>query len=166
MIYMRKEIVHGKRFSMGSRGEIKMNHNNRIALLKNRINPIADYVDHKGEFNHSFDDFLKPSGRWLTPSARLLRTDACFEPACDVMEQDGYFIVTLEMAGVKREDIKMEITENQIVISGERRAEARKKEDAHTYSERLYGKFQRAFVLPAGLEASKVEANYQDGIYE
>ena len=130
-----------------------MNTNNGMNLWRNYSSPTTDF---RREFDRLFDD-------WLTPS-RGLQTESYFVPACDVEEQDDHFFLTLEMAGVKKDDIKMEVIDNQIVISGERRNETRKRKDGQAYSERRFGKFQRAFALPVGIDASQVEANYQDGI--
>jgi HSP20 family protein len=90
--------------------------------------------------------------------------DSQWIPACDVEEADNHFLISLEMAGVPKDQIKVEFHDGQIVISGERRYEAKKKENGQSYSERRYGRFQRAFTLPAGVDADKVEANYQDGV--
>ena len=60
--------------------------------------------------------------------------------------------------------LHMEVVDNQILISGERRYEGRKQAEGGIYSERRFGKFQRAFSLPAGVDAAQVEANYQDGV--
>jgi HSP20 family protein len=70
------------------------------------------------------------------------------------------------MPGVKKDDLKMEVLDNQLVISGERRHESTRKEGGQTYSERRFGKFQRAFTLPSGVDSSQVEASLQDGILQ
>ena len=126
---------------------------NGINVWRDAFSPVTDF---RREFDRLFDD-------WLTPN-RGLRTQSSFIPACDVEEQEDHYLLTLEMAGVRKDDIKMELIDNKIVISGERQNESRKKEDAYSYSERRFGRFQRTFAIPVGIDGSQVEANYQDGI--
>jgi HSP20 family protein len=114
-------------------------------------------LDLRREFDRLFDD-------WTTPATRGLRTDYAFLPACDVEEDENHYLLTLEMAGMKKEDIKLEINDGQLMISGERHRESKQREEGRRYSERRFGKFQRSFALPAGIDASRVEANYQDGV--
>ena len=115
--------------------------------------PLSDL---RREMDKIFDDY------WTSPSGRSLTDmDTQWSPACDVDEGEDHYLISLEMAGVPKDQVKVEFENNQLVISGERRAETKK---GQTYSERRYGKFQRSFTLPAGIDAEKVEANYQDGI--
>jgi HSP20 family protein len=136
------------------RKEINMNNNNGMTLWRDAFSPVSEF---RREFDRLFDD-------WLAPSTHGLRTESHFVPACEVEEQDDHYLLAVEMAGVRKDDIKMEAFDNQIVISGERRNETHRKEEGRTYSERRYGKFQRTFALPTGVDVSQVEANYQDGI--
>lgn len=131
-----------------------MNTNNGLSLWRESWSPISDF---RREFDRLFDD-------WTTPSSRGLRTDQTYVPACDVEEADDHYLLTLEMAGIKKEDIKLEVNDGQLTISGERRHEAKQKQEGQWYSERRFGKFQRSFALPAVIDADRVEANYQDGI--
>jgi HSP20 family protein len=131
-----------------------MNANNGLTVWRDAWSPISDF---RREFDRLFDD-------WASPTPRGLRADQTFVPACDVEEGEDHFLVTLEMAGIKKEDIKLEVNDGQLTISGERRHETRQKGEGHWYSERRFGKFQRSFALPAGIDANRVEANYQDGI--
>lgn len=131
-----------------------MNNKNGMTLWRDAFSPVNEF---RREFDRLFDD-------WLTPSTYGLRTESHFVPACEVEEQGDHYLLAIEMAGVKKDDIKMESVDNQLVISGERRNETRRKEEGQTYSERSYGKFQRTFALPLGVDVSQVEANYQDGI--
>lgn len=127
---------------------------NGLRLWTQDFNTMSDF---RRDFDRLFDE-------WLTPARKELRTESHFVPVCDVEEQDDHYLLTLEMAGVKKDDIKMEVVDNHIVISGERRNESRKQAEGGIYSERRFGKFQRTFTLPAGVDAAHVEANYQDGV--
>ncbi len=120
-------------------------------------NPFYSTSDLSREFGRLFDDLLNPNMN------RGYRKDTSFVPACEVEEAEGCFRLNLEMPGVKKEDIQMEVNHHQLLISGERQT-SRKKENDYAYSEREYGKFRRAFSLPVGTEVSQIEASYQDGV--
>jgi len=124
--------------------------NTYLVTRNNGWNPLSEL--HR-EMDRLFDDF------WTTPTNT--QTPNNWNPDCDVEENDDHFLMTLEMPGIPRDQIKIECVDNQITISGERNREQKK---TKSYSERYYGKFYRSFTLPAGVNADKVEANYQDGI--
>jgi HSP20 family protein len=87
-----------------------------------------------------------------------------FAPACDIEELDDHFLISVDVPGMKREDLKIEVVDNRLVISGERRDEREWKEGRR--NERFYGKFERSFQLPTGVDFSKIEANYENGVLE
>lgn len=130
-----------------------MNTNNRLSVWRDTWSPISDF---RREFDRLFDD-------WASPS-RGLRTESNLVPACDVEEGEDHYVLNLEMAGMKKDDIKLEVSDGQLTISGERRHESRQKDEGHWYSERKFGKFQRSFSIPVGIDTNRIEANYQDGI--
>lgn len=130
-----------------------MNVNQRI-LFEDAVNPVI-------EFRRDMDRALRD---WFSPQPS--RTVSQFIPACDIEEYDDHYLMTVEVAGVKKDDIKMEIVENQIFILGERKPDTRKKTENQIHSERQYGKFHRAFTLPAGINSATVEANFQDGLLQ
>jgi len=69
------------------------------------------------------------------------------------------------MPGVKSEDIKIEVQGNQLVISGERQRELKTENgEATLHHERMYGRFERTFVLPASIATDKIEAQYENGV--
>jgi HSP20 family protein len=124
--------------------------NTYIVTRNNRSwNPLFDL---RREMDRLFDDFWTPT---------TTQTENAWHPACDVEENDDHYLMTVEMPGVPRDQIKIECVDNQVTISGERSSDQKK---SKAYSDRYYGKFYRSFTLPAGVNADKVEANYQDGI--
>lgn len=96
---------------------------------------------------------------WTLP----LQTQASvrtWQPKCDVVEDNNHFLISLEMAGIPKDQIRIDVIHNQLVVAGERKHE----EGGRFYSERAYGKFQRSFALPTGSDTEKIEADYQDGV--
>lgn len=115
--------------------------------------PLAEL---RREMDRLFDDF------WATPS--LGRVDSQWDPACEIDEEKDHYLITLEMAGIPKDQIKIELQGDQLVVSGERRHESKDKKSGAWYSERRFGKFQRTFTMPSSVDVENLEANYQDGI--
>jgi HSP20 family protein len=85
-------------------------------------------------------------------------------PALDVHEDKDSFIVRTELPGLKREDIEVSLHDGALLISGERKAEAKQEGVEVHRQERCYGKFQRALTLPTPVAADKIKAQYKDGV--
>jgi HSP20 family protein len=105
-----------------------------------------------------FDDFWTPS------TSKAAQAETQFTPACEVEESEGHYFLNFEMPGVSKDDVQVEFLGNQLIVSGERKNSRKTKEQGSWYSERQYGKFQRTFTLPTGVDPEKIEANYTDGV--
>jgi len=91
------------------------------------------------------------------------RQSRFLKPAIDIDETTDEYIVSADLPGVKKEDVSIECTGNQLTISAERKYESvagRKSER----QERYYGSFQRSFALPSGADADQVEASFEGGV--
>lgn len=109
-----------------------------------------------------FEDFDRIVESFLRPA---YASSVNFQPSCDVSESKDHYLVSFDMHGVKKEDIKIEVQGSQLVISGERQREVKNNEgEATLRHERRYGKFERAFTLPATIAADKIEAQYENGV--
>jgi HSP20 family protein len=95
---------------------------------------------------------LGESGRWL--------------PKIDVFEKDGRLVARADLPGMKKEDVSVEITDNQLVLSGERKRESEETQDTFYRREREYGRFYRAIPLPEGVKVEDVKATFADGVLE
>jgi HSP20 family protein len=89
-----------------------------------------------------------------------------FVPQIERFVKDGNFIVRADLPGVKKEDLKIEIDENNLLITGERKQEKEEKGEGYFHSERNYGSFYRSIPLPEGAETEKVKATFNDGVLE
>lgn len=108
------------------------------------------------DFFNDFDrDMLQP--RWPERSGEAPTE---FSPSVDIEENDEMYLVSADLPGIKREDIKIDIQGNNLRISGERRREV--KEEG--YYERSSGRFTRSFALPDTVDAKRIEANFEDGV--
>jgi HSP20 family protein len=82
----------------------------------------------------------------------------------DIGEDDKEFIVKAELPEVKKEDIKVNVEDGTLSISGERKVEKEEKGLKFHRIERAYGRFERLFTLPDGADASKITSEFKEGI--
>ena len=89
-----------------------------------------------------------------------------WQPAVDIEEQPEKYTVRAELPGMKLEDIKITLKDNQLFIRGEKRRDEEKKDSTYHRVERVYGQFERAFTLSHAVQSDKIEATYRDGVLE
>jgi len=87
-------------------------------------------------------------------------------PSVDIRETDDALLVQAELPGINKKDVKVEVHEGMLTISGERRYEKDVKEKNVHRVERAYGSFSRSFSLPSNIDGDKVEAKMKDGVLE
>jgi HSP20 family protein len=87
-------------------------------------------------------------------------------PAIEVSEREGNYVVSAELPGLRPEDVDVELTDNALVIEGERHQEHEEDQGGVHRSERSYGHFYRAVPLPEGVKAEQAQANFKDGVLE
>jgi HSP20 family protein len=108
-----------------------------------------------------FEDFLGEPRRLGT---RALNT---FVPSLDLLEQDNEYVMKADLPGMREQDINVEVgDDNVLTISGERTQEENKNVRGYQYNERSYGSFSRSIELPQGVDASKVKADFSNGVLE
>lgn len=89
-----------------------------------------------------------------------------FIPAVDIFEEGRELVVKAELAGIKREDLKIELSGNMLTLSGEKRGEERVERKDFYRVEQSYGSFSRTLELPEGIDHDKIKATYRDGLLE
>ncbi len=96
----------------------------------------------------------------------LLRGDAqrSFAPAVDIFEEKDAFVVKAELAGVKPEEIDIDVENNVLTLKGERKLDHEESKDGYHRVERWYGSFSRQFSLPRTVDAEHIEATSKDGV--
>ena len=100
---------------------------------------------------------------------RYLRQDddglfAGFAPTVDVYDNEMEIVIEAEVPGINEKDIAVEVKNNVLTLSGERKREQEVKEGSYHRSERSFGKFQRSFTLPDSIEVDKVNAKNRNGV--
>jgi HSP20 family protein len=87
-------------------------------------------------------------------------------PAVEVRQDNNNLIVTAELPGINKDNVKVEVTNEGLVITGERRFEHEDKRQGFYRSERSYGRFYRQVPLPDGIDTEKAKAQFKDGMLE
>ena len=123
-----------------------------------RWDPFRDVLSFQNRMNSLFQDYTRGSGE----SEAV--TTASFVPPVDVYEDEHKVVLKLEVPGIKQEDLKINVENNSLTISGERKFEKEEKEENFHRIERRYGNFYRAFTLPSTVDAENIHANYDSGI--
>ena len=87
-------------------------------------------------------------------------------PDLEIFERDNKFIVRVDLPGMEKEDVKIEVTHDQLTISGERKAEKEEKKEGYYRSERTYGTFYRRVAVPEHVKAENAIATFKKGVLE
>lgn len=124
-----------------------------MSLIRYRANDFAPT-----SFNNLVNSFFSDSVHRLGGST--------LHPKTDIAETDKAFEIHLEVPGMKKEDFKLELNENQLTISGERKFNQEKEGKNFHSVETYFGSFSRSFRVPKNVDADKINAAYNNGILE
>ena len=104
------------------------------------------------------------AGRWPAESKGEGITLAEWTPSVDIIEDEKEYLVKAELPEVKKEEIKVQVRDHTLSITGERKAEKQEKGKKYHRIERTYGSFERSFVLPDEADSGKITSEFQDGV--
>lgn len=124
--------------------------------------PESRVLSLRDEMDRLFDDFLAGFGSPFLPSAPTGAVRE-FMPSVDVNETDGQVTVSAELPGMTEKDIDVELEEDMVTISGEKKEEEEDEEGGRTWRESSYGAFRRDVPLPATVDADNAEASFKNG---
>jgi HSP20 family protein len=132
------------------------------------LTPARDPFGVLRQITSEFDRALNHRGlgfRWPALARNVFDTHG-YLPEIDVFEKDGRLVTKVDLPGLKKEDVKVEIAEGRLAISGERKTEVEEKKENFYRSERAYGSFYRAVPLPEEAKLEDVKATFADGVLE
>jgi HSP20 family protein len=87
-------------------------------------------------------------------------------PAMDVIETGEHFVLRADLPGLSEYDVKIELEDNVLTISGERKSEHEQKGEGYYRVERSFGAFSRSLTLPEGVDADGIQASFDSGVLE
>jgi HSP20 family protein len=117
------------------------------------------------EMHYLFHDvFGKDSGNSGNSGNGGTGVTGTWEPPVDIYETEDALVVAVELPGVSKEEVSVELHEHTLRLSGERKREPAVKEGHYQREEGRFGSFQRAFRLPATVDEAQVQATYKDGV--
>jgi len=89
---------------------------------------------------------------------------AMWRPAADISETEQEYLVTAELPGVAKQDVKIQLNDGVLTITGERKLEREQSGENQLRVERFYGSFARSFVLPDNVDTTKLRAESKEGL--
>jgi len=120
-------------------------------LVKFNQNPFAA-IDRV--FDDVFRDVIPSFNTGFNPNAMRV----------DISEDEKNIYIEAELAGLKKEDVKITVEDGVLTIRGERKQETEEKKKNYHRVERVYGSFSRAFTLGENIDKDNIEAKYEDGV--
>ena len=124
-----------------------------------RWEPVRELQSIQQEMNRLFDTVFD------TPSADAAGTRR-WMPAMDLVETDEHFVLRADLPGLDERDVKIEVQDRVLTVSGERRFEHEAKKDGFYRLERGSGSFSRSVTLPKGVDADAISASFDRGVLE
>ena len=118
-----------------------------------RWDPFAELGELRSRFDRMFDEL--PDDR-----------ERAWTPAIDVVDDDGHLVVRADLPGIKPEEVKIEVEDDILTISGDHEERTEEKDKDYVRRERRYGSFSRSVTLPGGVDAKKITASTRDGVVE
>jgi HSP20 family protein len=128
-----------------------------------RWEPARELHTIQQEMNRLFNTFFDAPASGGTGTAGGTRR---WVPAMDLVETDDHFVLRADLPGLDEGDVNIEVHENVLTLSGERRYEHEAKKDGYYRLERGSGQFSRSLTLPDGVDLDAISASFDKGVLE
>jgi len=133
-----------------------------MALI--RWEPAQELGTIQNEMNRLFNTFFDaPSGQHRDGESAGLRR---WVPPMDLVETGEDFVLRADLPGMTEKDLNIELEDNVLAISGERKSEHEERNEGYYRVERASGTFRRSLTLPEGVDPEKVRASFDNGVLE
>ncbi len=116
--------------------------------------PFSDFAELRHRLDQAFRDLSEGAQR------------GGWSPSMDVVKKDDHLVLRADLPGIKPEEVKIEVEDDILTISGEHTESTEEKAEHYVRRERRYGSFCRSMPLPAGVDPKKIEAKTHDGVVE
>jgi HSP20 family protein len=124
-----------------------------------RWEPVRELTSLQSEMNRLFNTFFDSPTTGNGSARRWI-------PAMDLVETDEHFVLKADLPGLTEDDVNIEVEDNVLTVSGERKAEHEDKREGYVRVERSYGSFRRSLTLPEGVDPESVSASFDKGVLE
>jgi HSP20 family protein len=132
-----------------------------MALI--RWEPVRELNTIQNEMNRLFNTFFEAPATGSGSGSSALRR---WIPAMDLVETDEDFVLRADLPGLSEADVNIELEDNVLTISGERKAEHEERKEGYYRVERASGAFSRSLTLPEGVDPDRVRAHFDRGVLE
>lgn len=133
------------------------------------ISPFSFMRRFSEDMDRLFGDFGFGGG-FLAPSFGSdfdqMTSASLWSPQMEVFEREGQLVVHADLPGMTKDDLHVDLEDNQLIIHGERRNEREQNQEGVYHTERSYGSFYRSIPLPEGVDAEQANASFQNGVLE
>ncbi len=120
--------------------------------------PARDIASLQQGINRLFEDVFSQTVDYDSESMGTWR------PPVDIIDTETAIVIFVEIPGVDKEAVAIEVKENVLAISGERNVDNSVGNGSYMRSERVFGRFARSFALPAMIPTEKITASFKDGV--
>ena len=131
-----------------------------MALI--RWDPTRELTSLQSEMNRLFSSFFDTP----TPAGSNGGSLRRWIPAMDLVETDEHFVLRADLPGLTQEDVSIELEDNVLTVSGERKSEHEDRREGYYRVERAFGSFARSLTLPEGVDPDAVAASFDKGVLE
>ncbi|HYB31395.1 MAG TPA: Hsp20/alpha crystallin family protein [Solirubrobacteraceae bacterium] len=132
-----------------------------MALI--RWEPARELHSMQNEMNRLFNTFFDSPSAGTNGGRTPLRR---WVPAMDVVQTDDHFVLRADLPGLTEKDVNIEVEDNVLTISGQRKAEHEQRKEGYYRLERSSGAFTRSLTLPEGVDAGAIQAGFENGVLE
>ena len=96
----------------------------------------------------------------------VFSTTDYFAPVCEIHDEEKMYSISLDIPGARKEEIELEIKDNRLHVTGERKNAVPMEKENVIRSERRYGKFSRVFSLPQNVNPEAIQAHFENGVLD
>lgn len=128
--------------------------------MSQQWNPLQDLMVLQDRMNRLFEDATQRRSQPSEAGDEFERAD--WTPAADIYETEAGFLIALDLPGIKRDALEIDIDDNRLIVKGTRVVDNAKSRR----SERPRGKFLRSFAVPASIDQGEISAEYKDGVLQ
>ena len=127
-----------------------------------RRSPTGQLASLQSDMAHMMNTFFGPSPFAAAPG----NGSSVWLPPVDIAESEDALLLSFDLPGLHENEIQVELDDNVLTVSGERRRKSDVKQDDYFRFERRVGAFSRSVSLPAGVKDDQIEASYENGVLE